>query len=52
LIWVTYHFSDVGSIVIERKILGFGVQLEGKGLLQVELGCENNALWKNIDWEY
>jgi hypothetical protein len=22
--------------------LGFGVQLDGKGLLQVELGCENN----------
>jgi hypothetical protein len=37
LIQVTYSFSDVGNIVIEGKILGFGVQLEGKVLLQVEL---------------
>ena len=37
------------------------MQLEGKVLLQVELGYENNykvlknmhkALWKNTDWEY
>jgi hypothetical protein len=46
---------------MEGEILGFGVQLEGRGLLQMEVGWENDcsmlkylhkALWKNTDQKY